>query len=526
MLERDPQQRTTQARAAVIGSGFGGLACAIRLQAAGIATVLYEARDKPGGRAYVYEEQGFTFDAGPTVITAPGCLEELFTIADKQMSDYVELMPVNPLYALQWEDGTRFDYVADTDLMCEQIRKLNPDDVEGYLRFLRYSERVFDKGYTELASHPFLRFSDMVRVAPDLIRLRADRSVYSTVSRFVKNEHLRQALSFHALLVGGNPFETSAIYTLIHHLERNWGVHFPRGGTGALVRGLVRHFEELGGELRLNCSVDAVQLEKQDGRTLHRVHAKGTTENFDLVVSNADVHHTYSKLYASEPPAQRMQKRLEKSEWSMSLFVLYFGTDVPYDIAHHTVLFGPRYGELLADIFHGHELPEDFSLYLHAPTVTDPSLAPEGCGAFYVLSPVPHLGNADLDWDSIAPSYAERILAYLESHGMPDLRKHVRVKRWITPSTFKQELGAYQGAAFSLAPNLTQSAWFRPHNRDPRIDGLYLVGAGTHPGAGVPGVVESAKGTASVILRDLAEGRIGLVAMKDNLCLPKPATSL
>jgi phytoene desaturase len=492
----------------VVGSGFGGLACAIRLQASGVQTTLFEARDKPGGRAYVYEDQGYTFDAGPTVITAPECLEDVFACAGRKLSDYVELLPVNPLYALSWEDGTRFDYVAEPAAMREQIAKLEPADVAGYERFLEYSQRVFDKGYTELSAHPFLHFTDMVKVAPDLIKLRADRSVYQTVSRFVRNEHLRQALSFHALLVGGNPFETSAIYTLIHHLERKWGVWFPRGGTGALVRAMVKLFEELGGTLRLSSPVQQVQVLEREGRKVHCVQSGHGHEDYDLVVSNADVFHTYEKLYAQEPSAPRMQKRLQKSDWSMSLFVLYFGTDKPYDIAHHTVLFGKRYEELLRDIFHGHALPEDFSLYLHAPTVTDPSLAPEGGGTFYVLSPVPHLGNADLDWDAIGPAYAERILSYLEQHGMPELRKHVRVQRFITPRTFERELVAHHGAAFSLAPNLTQSAWFRPHNRDAHIPGLYLVGAGTHPGAGVPGVVQSAKATAGLILEDLQAGRI------------------
>jgi phytoene desaturase len=497
-------------RAAVIGSGFGGLACAIRLQANGVQTTLFEARDKPGGRAYVYEDQGYVFDAGPTVITAPECLEELFTLAGRKMSDYVELMPVNPLYSLRWEDGTHFDYVADAKAMREQIGRLRPSDADGYEAFLKYSKRVFDKGYTELSAHPFLNFTDMIKVAPDLIALRADRSVYQTVSRFVQDPHVRQALSFHALLVGGNPFQTSAIYTLIHHLERTWGVWFPRGGTGALVRALVRLFEELGGTLRLACPVDGVRVESERGRKQHCVSSRSGQERFDFVVSNADVHSTYAKLYAAEPSAPRMQKRLEKSDWSMSLFVLYFGTDKPYDIAHHTVLFGKRYEELLRDIFHGSELPEDFSLYLHAPTVTDPSLAPAGCGAHYVLSPVPHLGNAAIDWNTVGPAYAERILTYLEANGMPELRKHVRVQRFMTPLDFKSELAAHHGAAFSLAPNLTQSAWFRPHNRDAHIPGLYIVGAGTHPGAGVPGVVQSAKATAGVILEDLSKGRLAL----------------
>lgn len=497
------------ARAAVIGSGFGGLAVAIRLQAAGVRTTIFEARDQPGGRAYVYRDQGFTFDGGPTVITAPHCLEELFTEAGRDMADYVELMPVTPFYRLVWSDGDSFDYSGDSDAMVAQIRGRDPADAEGYLRFVEYSRQVFETGYEQLAAVPFLRFSDMVRVAPKLVRLRADRSVYATVARFVKDEHVRQALSFHSLLVGGNPFDTSAIYTLIHYLERKWGVFFPRGGTGALVAALVRLFEELGGELRLSSPVRRVHVEHPDGRHVHRVSTGAHDgEPFDLVVSNADVHHTYAELFRDHPRAVRTARRLERLDWSMSLFVLYFGTDRTYaeDVVHHTVIFGPRYRELLADIFRGRELPEDFSLYLHAPTLTDPSLAPPGCGAFYVLSPVPHLGNAPLDWDRIGADYADRILAALE-RVLPDLRRHVVTRRWITPATFQTELRSYHGSAFSCAPLLSQSAYFRPHNRDRHIPGLYLVGAGTHPGAGVPGVINSAKATARVILEELGAGQ-------------------
>lgn len=490
-------------RAAIVGSGFGGLALAIRLQAAGLSTVIFESRDKPGGRAYVYEDNGFVFDAGPTVITAPPCLEELFTLAGKRMRDYVELIPVSPFYRLVWEDGHSFDYVGDSASMCEQIARRSPADAQGYLDFVAYAKKVFAKGYEELAAEPFLRFSNMLRVAPDLARLRADRSVYSTVAKFVKDEHVRQALSFHSLLVGGNPFETSAIYTLIHALEREWGVYFPRGGTGALVRGLVQLYEELGGELRLNSPVRRIELAQRAGRTQHDVFTDArAAEPFDLVASNADLHHTYAKLYAGQPDAERTARRLERLDWSMSLFVLYFGTDRPYDVAHHTVVFGSRYRELLQEIFHGSALPEDFSLYLHAPSVTDPSLSPPGCATFYVLSPVPHLGNAPIDWAKVAPGYAHRILTHLERL-MPELRRHVVTQRWFTPNDFKSELGAFHGSAFSVAPKLTQSAWFRPHNRDPRIEGLYIVGAGTHPGAGVPGVVNSAKATAAVIAADL-----------------------
>jgi phytoene desaturase len=494
----------SKVRAAVIGSGFGGLAAAIRLAASGARTTLFEARDLPGGRAYVYREQGFTFDAGPTVITAPECLEELCAAAGRRLEEVAELLPVAPFYRLVWPDGDRFDYSGDGDAMAAEIERRRAGDGAGYQRFVDYSRRVFETGYTELAATPFLRFADMVRVAPDLVRLRADRPVFRTVSRFVKDERTRQALSFHSLLVGGNPLETSSIYTLIHYLERRFGVYFPKGGTGALIAGLARLFEELGGEVRLSCPVERIDLDRTGARPVHRVTSPaGTSEPFDLVVSNADLHHTYAALYRREPAARRTRRRLERMDWSMSLFVLYFGTDRSYagEVAHHTVLFGPRYQGLLRDIFGGSRLPDDFSLYLHAPHVTDRSMAPPGGGSFYVLSPVPHLGHAPLDWDKLAGAYGDRILAALE-RVLPDLRRHVVVRRHITPHHFQGELRSYLGSAFSCAPHLTQSAWFRPHNRDPRIPGLYLVGAGTHPGAGVPGVINSAKATCRLITAD------------------------
>jgi phytoene desaturase len=490
-------------RVAVIGSGFGGLAAACRLQALGARTTLFEARDKPGGRAYVYTDAGYTFDAGPTVITAPECLEEVFVAGGKRLSDYVELLPVTPLYRLEWPEGVQFDYVRDEAALLEQIHRINPPDVEGYRRFAAHARQVFKKGYVELGATPFLHFWDMVKVAPYLAWLRADRSVYDTVAGFIHNEHLRQAFSFHPLLVGGNPYETSSIYTLIHHIEREWGVFFPRGGTGSLVNGFVRLFHDLGGELRLSSPVRRVRLAQREGRPTHRVTTDAVGgEEFDLVVSNADLHHTYASLYKDEPKAAPMVSRLDGMDWSMSLLVIYFGTDVRYpDLAHHTILFGQRYRGLLDDIFHGSRLPDDFSLYLHAPTVTDPSLAPPGGEAFYVLSPVPHLGRADVDWAAEGPRYADRILESLETR-LPNLRRHIVTKRVFTPADFKTVLNARHGSAFSVAPKLTQSAYFRPHNRDPRIPGLYIVGSGTHPGAGVPGVVNSAKATVSVIQKD------------------------
>ncbi|MEJ7932446.1 phytoene desaturase [Ramlibacter sp. AN1015] len=484
--------------AAVIGAGFGGLALAIRLQSAGVQTTLFEARDKPGGRAYVWHDQGFTFDAGPTVITDPSALEELFLLSGRRLSDYVELLPVAPFYRLCWEDGARFDYANDQAALDAQIAARNPADVQGYRDFLAYSRAVFEEGYLRLGSVPFLNFRSMVQAGPQLARLGAWRSVYAMVSRFIRDDHLRQAFSFHSLLVGGNPFETSAIYALIHALEREWGVWFPRGGTGALVQGMVRLFEDLGGTLRLDAPVDRIEVEQGQARAL-RVH--GERLAFDQVASNADVVHTYERLLGHVPSGARQAQRLRTKRFSMSLLVIHFGLKRPQpQLAHHTVCFGPRYRALIDEIFHGKSLAEDFSLYLHAPCATDPSLAPPGCSSHYVLAPVPHLGQVPTDWSEQGPRLAERILAYLERRYIPGLRDDLVTQRIFTPADFRDSLNAHLGSAFSLEPVLTQSAWFRPHNRDDAIPNLYIVGAGTHPGAGVPGVVGSAKATARLML--------------------------
>jgi phytoene desaturase len=492
-------------RAVVIGAGFGGLALAIRLQARGIQTTLLEKRDKPGGRAYVYEDQGFVFDAGPTVITDPSCIEELFALSGKRMSDYVEMLPVSPFYRLCWEDGSHFDYANDQEALDRQIHARNPADVAGYRRFLAYSKAVFAEGYLKLGAVPFLSFRDMIAAGPQLARLQAWRSVYGIVSRFIQDEQLRQAFSFHSLLVGGNPFATSSIYTLIHALEREWGVWFPRGGTGALVRGLVRLYEDLGGRIELNASV--ARIDAGAGRVTGVRLEDGRAFAADAVASNADVVHTYAKLLGEHPRGVAQGEALGKKRFSNSLFVLYFGLDHQHSqLRHHTVCFGPRYRELIRDIFKGETLAEDFSLYLHAPCVTDPSLAPPGCGSHYVLAPVPHLGNAPIDWDEEGPKYRERIFDYLEQRYMPGLRSQLVTSRIFTPHDFRDQLNAHHGSAFSLEPLLTQSAWFRPHNRDAELANLYLVGAGTHPGAGVPGVIGSAKATAGLMLQALQEG--------------------
>lgn len=488
--------------AVVIGAGLGGLALAIRLQSAGVQTTLLEARDKPGGRAYVYEDQGFTFDAGPTVITDPSALGELFALSGRCMSDYVELLPVAPFYRLCWEDGFAFDYSNDQDALDRQIYALNPADVAGYRRFLAYSKAVMEEGYLKLGTVPFLSFRSMVQAGPQLAKLQAWRSVYSMVSKFIQHEKLRQVFSFHSLLVGGNPFATSSIYTLIHALERRWGVWFPRGGTGALVQALVRLFEDLGGRLHLNAPVGRIEMAQ--GRTTGVSLKDGTRIDADQIASNADVVHTYEKLLGHAPRGVAEARRLKSKRFSMSLVVVHFGLRRRHaHLQHHTVCFGARYRELISEIFRG-PMAKDFSLYLHAPCVTDPSLAPDGCSSHYVLAPVPHLGHAPVDWSIEGPAYRDRIFRYLERRYIPNLRADMVTNRIFTPADFRDQLGAHLGSAFSLEPVLRQSAWFRPHNRDASIPNLYFAGAGTHPGAGVPGVVGSAKATAQLMLEDLS----------------------
>ena len=488
-------------RAAVIGAGIGGLALAIRLQSAGVDTTLIEARDKPGGRAYFWERDGFTFDAGPTVITDPDCLAQLWRLSGHDISEDVKLKPVTPFYRLSWPDGVTFDYSNDDAKLGAAIAQLNPEDVAGYGRFLEYAASVYREGYVKLGAVPFLDFMSMVRAAPAMIRHQTWRSVYSIVSGYVKNEKLRQALSFHTLLVGGNPMTTSAIYALIHKLERESGVWWAEGGTNRLVAGMVRHFERLGGVVRLGDPVTAIDT--LGDRVTGVKTASGFELSVDAVASNADVVHSYRDLLKTSRSSQRTARALVNKRFSPSLFVVHFGARGEFpDIPHHNVLFGPRYQGLLADIYDHGVLSEDFSLYLHHPSASDPGMAPAGHAAFYALAPVPHLGKFPADWSELGPILEDRILSEVQRRLIPDLKDRIVTKFSYAPTDFRDDLHAHLGSAFSLEPLLTQSAWFRTHNRDDAISNLYFVGAGTHPGAGIPGVVGSAKATAALMLGD------------------------
>ncbi|MFK4792887.1 phytoene desaturase [Sphingobium sp. ZW T5_29] len=490
-------------KAIVIGAGFGGLALAIRLQSAGVDTTLVEARDRPGGRAYMWEKDGFVFDAGPTVITDPDCLAELWRLSGHDMAEDVTLVPVTPFYRLNWRDGTNFDYSNDENALRAQIANLNPEDVAGYQRFLDYAGEVYEEGYRKLGSVAFLDFVSMIRAAPALAKNQAWRSVYSIVSSYVKNEKLREALSFHTLLVGGNPMNTSAIYALIHKLEKDGGVWFAKGGTNRLVQAMATHFERLGGTMRLADPV--VRVETHGDRAVGVTTASGWRGEADAVASNADLMHSYRDLIGHHPRGQKEADKLSRKRWSPSLFVLHFGIKGSWPgIPHHMILFGPRYEGLLNDIYQHGVLPQDFSLYLHHPTVTDPSMAPDGHSTFYALAPVPHMGKLPIDWEQFGPVFAERILDEIEHRLIPDIRSRIVTQFHYAPPDFRTDLAAHLGSAFSLEPLLTQSAWFRAHNRDDVIPNLYLVGAGTHPGAGIPGVVGSAKATATLMLEDLA----------------------
>jgi phytoene desaturase len=483
--------------AIVIGSGFGGLAAAIRLGARGYRVTVLEKLDTVGGRAYVFRQDGFTFDAGPTIVTAPFLLEELWTLCGRRMADDIDLRALEPFYRIQFADGTWFDYGGDADRMRAEVAKFEPRDVAGYERFMREAEFCYRLGFEELGDVSFNTLGDLVRAIPSLVRMRGWSSIHSMVASYFTNEKLRVVFSFHPLLIGGNPFAVTRVYSLINCLERRYGVHFAMGGTGALARGLAGLVAAQGNEIRLNAEVAEVTV--ANGRATGVRLASGETLRADVVVSNADTTWTYKHLIAPEHRRHWRDARIDRGHYSMSLFVWYFGTRVRYEsVPHHMLVLGPRYRELLDDIFRRKVLASDFSLYLHRPTATDPSLAPPGCDTFYALSPVPHL-DAATDWATQAEPYRQAIEALLERAVLPGLRANVVTSRLVTPLYFRDRLLSMKGAAFGLEPRLTQSAWFRPHNRSEDIDRLYMVGAGTHPGAGIPGVLCSAKALETVI---------------------------
>ena len=483
----------------VIGSGFGGIASALRARKLGFDVTLVERLEQLGGRAQTFQEQGFIFDAGPTVITAPFLFDELFELYDRDIADYIEMMPVTPWYRYEFNDGSHLNYGGSLEDTLAEIQRINPADVEGYKKLLAHSEKIFDVGFTQLAHVPFNRLWFMLKQVPELIRLGCYRTVWQFTKRYLKDDRLRRAFSIQPLLVGGNPFSTTSIYSLIHYLERRWGVHYPRGGTGALVQALGKLMVEVGIEVRLDTDVKEIQFEGGNATGVNL--ADGATLRADIVICNGDPAHTYKHLIAENLRKRWTNRRIDKLKYSMGLYVLYFGTNKKYEnVEHHTIIFGDEYQQLLQRIFDGGEAGDDLSLYLHRPTATDPNLAPQGKDAFYVLAPVPNLQRDD--WGQIKTQVRERVLDILQERILPNLRENLEVCFDFDPNDFQAQYQSQWGAGFSIAPIFSQSAFFRFHNRAEDFSNLYFVGAGTHPGAGVPGVLSSAKVVENLLLQD------------------------
>jgi phytoene desaturase len=524
-------------KAVVIGSGIGGISCAMRLQSLGFDTQIVEKLDAPGGRAYVRRAEGFTFDMGPTVLTVPHFIEELFSLerdcamlgepdfppaildeskrilsgvsGGPNTSKYVKIVPILPFYRIYFDDMTYFDYDADPVRVREQIAKLAPEDLEGYEQFHEAARAIFQRGFLQLGYTYFGGVGQMFGVLPDLVKLNAIRPLFSLIKKYFKSDKMRQVFSFEPLLVGGNPLKVPAIYAMIHFVEKTWGIHFAMGGTGALVSGMVKKFEDMGGTIRLNAEVAQIDVEKIGGKRIAKsvTLKSGDVLAADLVVSNADYANTYLKLI------DKMHRRINRDalvkfrKQSMSLMVIYFGYkkgDHDHDLQHHNIILGPRYEELLTDIFDRKILPADFSQYLHIPTLTDPSLAPEGHHAAYTLVPVPN-NQSGIDWDVIGDGFVDTVLAFLDERGyIPGLRERIVYKSYVTPDYFEDVLGSYAGNGFGVEPVLTQTAFFRPHNKSEDVSNLYLVGQGTQPGGGTPSVMMSAKMTVREIAKDFA----------------------
>ncbi len=480
----------------VIGAGFGGMAAALRLRAAGFAVSVYDNQAQPGGRAGLYRRDGYTFDAGPTVITAPFLFDELWKLFGKERREAIEFRELAPWYRIRFADGRTFDYGGTDEELIARVASFSPGDVSGYKRLLRKVEEIYKVGFEQLGTVPFDAAARMLAVLPRMLALRSDRSVYSFVSRYIQDEALRRVFSFQPLLVGGNPFHTTSIYSLIQHLERKDGVSFAMGGTAALVAAMARLMEDEGVRLHLRCGVQRICVE--GGRAVGVELDTGEHIPADCVVANADAPAVYRRLLAREHRRKWTDARIRRQKFSMGLFVLYLGVRRQYPhLAHHTILLGRRYKELLEEIFNHKLLSDDISLYLHAPTRTDPSLAPEGCESMYALVPVPNLEvihrERAIDWSIAGPKLAAHTIEVLENTLCPGLRESIDVQFFVTPEHFRENLRTEHGTGFSIQPTLGQSAYFRYHNRSEDVRGLFLVGAGTHPGAGLPGVLCSAK---------------------------------
>ena len=475
----------------VIGSGFGGIAAALRLKAKGHNVTLVEKQKDLGGRARVFKKKGFTFDGGPTVITAPHLIHELFQLFNKNSKDYINLKPLNTWYRFVFEDGSKFDYSGNEEKMQNQIKEMNPEDIVGYDKLVNFTKKIFDKGFTELSEVPFDNPSFMIKQIPALLNLKSYKSVYSLVSSFIKNEKLRRILSMHPLLVGGNPFTTTSIYGLILYLEKKWGIHYSMGGTGQIINGLEKLMQEENIEILKDNEVENIIT--KDNKIIALKLNSGNEIKADNIICNADPPGVYSKLISSKNTNPLFNWKMNRMEYSMGLFVYYFGTKKTYEtVEHHTIKFGDKYKEHLDDIFNYKRLNDDISYYLHRPTATDKSMAPDGHDCFYVLVPVPN-NQSGINWSIEGDKLKNLVIDKMENSLLPNLRENIVEDFYLTPDYFEKELNTKYGSGFSIQPKFSQSAYFRFHNKSEIYNGLYFVGAGTHPGAGVPGVLSSAK---------------------------------
>jgi phytoene desaturase len=490
----EPSRPDPRPHAVVVGAGIGGLAAAMRLGAKGYRVTVLDRLEGPGGRGSAIRRGGHRFDLGPTIVTVPHVFRDLWAACGRDFDAEVDLRPLDPFYEIRWPDGSRLAARADHDAMREEVRRLSPADVAGWERFLRDAARRYDVGFVGLGRQPMHAIAETLKVLPTFARLRADRSIAALAAARVRDPRLRMALSFHPLFIGGDPFRVTSIYALVSHLEATFGVHYAMGGVEAIARAMVRVVLAQGGIVRQGVEVDTILADETRARGVRLVG--GRTVAADVVVSNADAGHTYAHLLRGRRRRRWTARRLDRARWSMGLFVWYFGTrgtaEMWPDVGHHTILNGPRYAGLCRDVFRTGRLAEDFSLYVHRPSVTDPSCAPAGDDTFYVLSPVPHLGHGGIDWQAEAEPYRERIAAALEAT-LPGLSGRVTESFCFTPEDFRDRYLSPHGCGFSIEPRILQSAWFRPHNVSEELRGLYLVGAGTHPGAGLPGVVASAE---------------------------------
>ena len=494
------QKRKTDSEAPlalVIGSGLGGLAAAVRMCAKGWRVQVLEKLNEPGGRARVHHVDGYTFDAGPTIVTVPFLLEELWNLAGRKLANDVELRLLDPFYRIRFADGDHFDYSGDPKRMRDEVLRIDPTAGPGYAAFMAEADLCYELGFEALGAKSFDSMDGLFKAVPYMVRMKGWRSLHAMVAKHLKHPKLRQAMSLQSLLIGGNPFSVTCVFSLINSLERRFGVHWAMGGTSALVNGLVDLIEDMGGSLRMGAEVRRIEV--NDGRTSGVTLSTGEKISADIVVCNADTAWTYKNLIDPQHRKVWTNAKVEKGKYSMSLFVWYFGTNKRFDdVPHHMMLLGPRYEALLKDIFKNHHLADDFSLYLHRPTATDSSMAPDGCDTFYVLSPVPNL-QSGTDWATHAEPYRSAIAKALEETVLPNLREHLTVSFMTTPQDFQDNLLSYKGAAFGLEPLLLQSAWFRPHNLSEDVKNLFMVGASTHPGAGIPGVLMSAKALETVL---------------------------